>query len=151
MINADKDIISGLYIQRIPNTHTLELYMDTTTGGCTNIPYNLIKGRGIVEIAACGMGCALIKSEVFRKMTYPHFVYKEALNHADTVSEDVFFCIKARQTGFKVWADESICCEHIGNTTYVVNTNSVQETTVKLPTSEIQPTDLNNNGVKVFK
>jgi len=114
MIAADKDIISGLYIQRIPNTHTLEVYMDTPNGGCTNIPYQLIQNRGIVEIAACGMGCALIKGEVFRKMPYPHFFYKEALNHKDTVSEDVYFCMKAREHGFAVWADASIQCDHKG-------------------------------------
>ena len=120
MLAADKDIISGLYIQRIPNTHTLEVYMDTQNGGCTNIPYRLIKDRGLVEIAACGMGCALIKSEVFRKMPYPHFFYKEAINHADTVSEDVFFCMKARQNGFVVWADTSIECDHKGSTFFRV-------------------------------
>jgi FkbM family methyltransferase len=122
MLAADKDIISGLYIQRIPNTHTLEVYMDTPNGGCTNIPYELIKDRGIVEIAACGMGAALIKSEVFRKMTYPHFVYKEALTMRDTVSEDVYFCRKARETGFTVWADSSIKCDHKGNNFFVVDT-----------------------------
>jgi FkbM family methyltransferase len=114
MLAADKDIISGLYIQRIPNTHTLEVYMDTPNGGCTNIPYPLIKDRGVVEIAACGMGCALIKGKVFCKMQYPHFFYKEALNHRDTVSEDVYFCMKARETGFKVWADSTIECDHKG-------------------------------------
>lgn len=120
MIAADKDIISGLYIQRIPNTHTLEVYMDTPNGGCTNIPYELIKGRDICEIAACGMGAALIKSDVFRKMEYPHFFYKEALTINDTVSEDVYFCTKARNTGFKVWADPSIKCRHKGNTFFDV-------------------------------
>jgi FkbM family methyltransferase len=115
MIAADKDIISGLYIQRIPNTHTLEVYMDTPNGGCTNIPYDLIRDRGVVEIAACGMGCALIKSEVFRKLPYPHFFYKEALTIRDTVSEDVYFCMKARQHGFVVWADSTIICDHKGS------------------------------------
>jgi FkbM family methyltransferase len=118
LLAADKDIISGLYIQRIPGTQTLELYMDTPNGGCTNIPYELLKDRGVIEIAACGMGCALIKSEVFRSMQYPHFFYKSALNHKDTVSEDVYFCLKARKLGFKVWADPEITCDHIGNTVY---------------------------------
>jgi FkbM family methyltransferase len=120
MIAADKDIISGLYIQRIDNTHTLEVYMVKPDGGVTNIPYDLIKHRGIVEIAACGMGCALIKSEVFRKLPYPHFVYKSALTMAQTVSEDVYFCLKARDDNFKVWADSSIRCEHKGSTYFKV-------------------------------
>lgn len=124
MLAADKDIISGLYIQRIPGTQTLEVYMDTPNGGCTNIPYSLIENRGVVEIAACGMGCTLIKSEVFRTMEYPHFVYKEALDHKNTVSEDVYFCMKARETGFKVWADSSIKCDHIGSTSFALETQA---------------------------
>jgi glycosyltransferase involved in cell wall biosynthesis len=122
MLEADKDIISGLYIQRIPNKQTVEVYMKTPEGGCTNIPYHLLDGKGIVEIAACGMGCALIKSEVFRKLEYPHFVYKSALTMEGTVSEDVYFCIKAREAGFTVWADTSIKCDHIGSTVYSIST-----------------------------
>ena len=121
MLAANKDIVSGLYIQRIPNTHTLEVYMDTPNGGCSNIPYSMLKDKGLVEIAACGFGCALIKSKVFQTMKYPHFVYKSALNHRDTVSEDVYFCMKARDHGFKVWVDASIKCNHLGNKTFVVD------------------------------
>lgn len=124
MLAADKDIISGLYIQRIPGTQTLEVYMDTSNGGCTNIPYSLIENRGVVEIAACGMGCALIKSDVFRKLEYPHFYYKSALDHSNTVSEDVYFCMKARQSGFTVWADASIKCDHIGSTKFTLETQA---------------------------
>jgi FkbM family methyltransferase len=120
MLAADVDIISGLYIQRIPNTHTIEVYMDVPGGGCTNIPYKLLEKDQLVEIAACGMGCALIKGAVFRKMPYPHFIYKSALTHKDTVSEDVYFCINARKYGFKVWTDTSIKCNHKGSTFFNV-------------------------------
>ena len=119
MLNADKDIISGLYIQRIPNTHTLEIYKDHH-GGCVNIPYEEIDGRGIVEIAACGMGCCLLKGEVFRTMDYPHFYYQSAIDHRNTISEDVYFCKKARENGFTVWADGTIRCDHIGQTVFQV-------------------------------
>lgn len=122
MLAADKDIISGLYIQRKYGKQIVELYRVTPNGGMDNIPYSLLENRGIVEVAACGFGCCLIKSEVFRKMEYPHFVYKSALNHRDTVSEDVYFCKKARDIGFKVWADTSIKCDHIGAFTFSIDT-----------------------------
>ena len=126
MLSSDKDIVSGLYIQRIPGAHTLEVYMSTPGGGCTNIPYELIKGRGLVEVEACGMGCALIKSEVFRELEYPHFFYTSALNHSNTVSEDVYFCRKAKEAGFTVWADETIRCDHIGQWTFQVEKETLQ-------------------------
>jgi glycosyltransferase involved in cell wall biosynthesis len=121
MIAADKDIVTGMYIQRIPDTHTLEIYMVDPTGGIINIPHNLIKiHNGLVEIAACGFGCCLVKSDVFRKMEYPHFYYQSAINHKDTVSEDIYFCKKARDNGFKVWVDTTITCDHKGSTFFKV-------------------------------
>jgi len=120
MLNADKPLVSGLYIQRIPNTHTLEVYKDSGFGGTINIPYEEIQGRGLVQIAGCGFGCALIKGEVFRNMEYPHFVYKSALDHKHTVSEDIYFCAKARSIGYELYADTSIICDHIGNTKFKV-------------------------------
>jgi FkbM family methyltransferase len=124
MIATDKDIISGLYIQRKPNEQILEVYMSTPGGGCTNIPYSLLENLGVVEIEACGMGCALIKSEVFRKTPYPHFFYKEALTMQETVSEDVYFCRKAKVHGFTVWTDPSIKCDHIGATKFSLDTQA---------------------------
>jgi FkbM family methyltransferase len=98
--------------------------METPDGGCTNIPYSLLEGRGVVEIAACGMGCALIKGDVFRKLEYPHFVYKTALTMEHTISEDVYFCMKARNNGFSVWADTTIKCDHIGSTVFSLETQA---------------------------
>lgn len=120
LINADKDIITGLYIQRKPNQHVVEVYMDTPEGGTTNIPYEYLKDTGIVEVAGCGFGCVLVKSNVLRTMEYPHFYYKSALDHKNTVSEDTYFCAKARRMGYTVWADTSILCGHRGGYTFEV-------------------------------
>lgn len=117
LLQADKDIVSGLYIQRKPGQHILELYRQGR-----NIPYNDIKGLGLIQIDGCGFGCVLVKSEVFRTMTYPHFVYRAAIDHAHTLSEDVYFCMKAKDLGFKIFADTTILCEHIGNTKFIVDT-----------------------------
>jgi glycosyltransferase involved in cell wall biosynthesis len=151
MLSADKDIITGLYIQRIPNTHTVEVYMVTANGGMTNIPYELLKNKGIVEVAGCGFGACLVKSEVFRKMEYPHFNYQSALNHRDTISEDVYFCKKARDNGFKVWADTTIICDHKGTHYYKLN-QDVQ--VLDQPTNNTQQPEiavLDTNTQKVFK
>jgi glycosyltransferase involved in cell wall biosynthesis len=126
MIAADKDIVTGLYIQRIPDTHTLEVYMVPPNGGMTNIPRDLLmQHNGLVEVAGCGFGCVLVKGEVFRKMEYPHFYYKSALDHKNTVSEDVYFCSKARDLGFSIWADTTIVCDHKGSTLFKVNATPV--------------------------
>lgn len=147
MLAADKDIVTGMYIQRIPDTHTLELYMTTAEAAVVNIPYELIKPHvGLVEITGCGFGCCLVKGEVFRALHYPHFYYKSALNHKDTISEDVYFCIKARDAGFKVWVDTTIVCDHKGTTLYKVRQDPV------FPESEVGVKVIpSNNEMKIFK
>jgi FkbM family methyltransferase len=116
LLSHDMDIVSGLYIQRKPGQHTLEIYESNAHGGVSNVSYDKIKGKGLVEIAGCGFGCVLIKSEVMKTVGYPQFQYHSALNHMNTVSEDVDFCRKVRGHGFKIWADASILCLHSGTT-----------------------------------
>jgi len=123
LLSRDKPVVSGLYIQRKPGQHVLEIYEHTATGGVTNMPYGKLKNRPIVEVAGCGFGCALIKSEVFREIGYPQFKYYSALSMDGTVSEDVDFCRKAREKGFTIWADPSIVCRHIGSFTFNVDTS----------------------------
>lgn len=116
MLAHDKDMVSGLYIQRKPGEHILELYRNGY-----NINYNDISGMGLVEVDGCGFGCVLVKSEVIRKIGYPQFVYKSALDHNHTFSEDNYFCMKAKENGFRIWADTNILCDHIGSWTFKVN------------------------------
>lgn len=120
LLSHDRDMVSGLYIQRKPGQHILEVYESNERGGVVNIPYEKIAHRGLVEIAGCGFGCVLVKAEVMRAIPYPHFKYHSALDHKDTVSEDVDFCRKARDRGFKLWADTDIRCNHIGQTVFAV-------------------------------
>lgn len=127
LIQADKDIVSGLYIQRKPGQHILEVYGITNDGSLQNIPWNLLKGHKLVEVAGCGFGCVLVKGDVLRKMSYPHFVYKSALDHAHTFSEDVYFCQEARKLGFSVWVDATILCEHIHSMRMVVDQSPPQQ------------------------
>ena len=128
MLNWDRDIVSGLYIQRIPGTHTLEVYEENGYGGVINIPWEKLSGNnGLAEIAACGFGCVLIKGAVLHTMEYPHFVYRSAINHANTFSEDVYFCQKAREKGFKIWCDTTILCEHVGSYTFKVQADTPSE------------------------
>lgn len=116
----NKDIVSGLYIQRKPGLHILEIYETNSSGGVTNIDYEKIKNDRVVEIVGCGFGCVLIKTEVLRSVGYPQFEYHSAIDHRNTVSEDVDFCIKARRKGFTLWADTSILCNHTGSWTFEV-------------------------------
>lgn len=121
LLAHDVDVVSGLYIQRKPGQHILEVYESNGLGGVVNIPYGKIAGRGLVPIASCGFGCVLVKAQVMRAIPYPHFKYHSAIDHANTVSEDVDFCRKATDKGFKLYADSTIHCRHIGSSEFLVS------------------------------
>lgn len=120
MLAHDKDMVTGLYIQRIPGKHCIEVMKRNEFGGVSHVPWSELKGRGLVKVDSAGFGCCLIKRHVFESMEYPHFVYKSALDHAHTISEDVYFFLKAAEKGKEIWADTSILCEHIGSWTFRV-------------------------------
>jgi hypothetical protein len=120
LLAHNKDMVTGLYIQRIPGKHCIEVMRSNDQGGVTHVPWDQLKGKGLVRVDSAGFGCVLIKKEVFTAMEYPHFVYKSALNHAHTISEDVYFFLKAKALGKEIWADTSILCNHIGSWTFKV-------------------------------
>ena len=121
LLIADKDIISGVYRQRFVDRCDIELYKPNEHGGFDRIKWFDIRGEGLQEVGACGFGCVLIKSNVLKTMEYPHFVYKSALDHAHTFSEDVYFCKKAREAGFSVWCETTLVCGHVGKYNYELN------------------------------
>lgn len=112
LLKADKDIISGLYVQRNHN-NILEIY--DKNGRMNKVPDNKI-----IPIIACGFGCVLVKKEVLEKVGYPQFEYHVALDHNNTCSEDHDFCRKSIEKGYRLWADTSIKCGHIGSMTYEI-------------------------------
>ena len=123
LIAHDRDIVSGVYIQRIPGTHTIEIMRKNIHGGVSHVDWADIKDQGLVPIDGCGFGCVLIKTEVLQAIPYPHFLYHSAIDHANTISEDVHFCNQARDRGFALWCDTSILCEHIGSWSFNIDNN----------------------------
>ena len=121
MLNHDKDLISGVYIQRFHDKQTPELYRSNEHGGVTHLNLNQICNGELINIDGCGFGCVLVKKHVFTSIPYPHFVYHSAIDHKNTISEDVDFCRKVREKGFQMFADTSIICKHIGSYHFVLN------------------------------
>ena len=120
MLNHDVDVVSGVYRQRIEHTEVIEIHRKNEHGGVSHIPFSAIQPAGLHEIDSCGFGCVLVKSDVIRKIGYPQFKYHSALDHRNTVSEDIFFCKRAKEVGAKIYVDSSIVCDHKGTTMFKV-------------------------------
>ena len=120
LLAHDVDIVSAVYRQR-KQQQIIEIYEHTDRGGVSHMPYWKLQNQRLLEIAGCGFGCVLVKSQVLKSIGYPQFQYHSALNHNNTVSEDIDFCTKARNHGFKIFADATILCKHIGSTEFVIH------------------------------
>ena len=69
---------------------------------------------GTIEVKGAGSSCILIKREVFEKMQKPYyrFQYQDDNGKYVVIGEDILFTIKAKELGFKIWADTSLICKH---------------------------------------
>jgi hypothetical protein len=75
---------------------------------------------GLMECRYVGFGACLVKGEVFDKMKSPWFKQDTQKITIDgkpgikEVGEDVYFCNKAREAGYKVWVDTNTHVGHMG-------------------------------------
>lgn len=69
--------------------------------------------RGLQEVDAIGGACLLVKREVFEKMSPPWFDYQCGATPGETISEDFYFCLKARALGYPIVLDFEVQCGHL--------------------------------------
>lgn len=71
-------------------------------------------GETKIEVHGGGMGCALIRTDVFRTMSYPWYDW---VNYGDAnrgmLSEDLYFCSLCRASGYKIYSDVRVGCGHL--------------------------------------
>lgn len=94
-------------------------------GRCNLRPYSVgemreigEKGR-LIEVFYAGFGLIAIKRGVFERIGYPWFEGISVEWEDDggklfrrMLTEDVSFCVKARQKGFKIYVDPTVCIPH---------------------------------------
>ena len=72
------------------------------------------KGVKKVRIHGGGMGCALIKTDVFRALPYPWYDW---VNYNDKnrnmLSEDLYFCENCRKHNIPIFTDVRVGCGHM--------------------------------------
>ncbi|MEM2568073.1 MAG: hypothetical protein QXH20_06355 [Candidatus Bathyarchaeia archaeon] len=110
-------IVSGLYFSRYP-PHNPVIFrrknrnepwsLDAETEWDAEFTRSYPKNQ-LVEADVAGLGFMLVMREVFEKIPEPWF--KSTLQHG----EDVYFCWKAQQHGFKVFVDTRVKCLHMAD------------------------------------
>lgn len=65
----------------------------------------------IFKVAACGMACVLIKTEILRDVWSHH---STAFFPERELGEDIAFCKRATDLGYEIWADPHVRVGHVG-------------------------------------
>lgn len=118
LIARNKEIVSGVYYARKGNHEPVvyksierKPFRKPQTEKFTKAEIS----RDFFEIGGCGMGLCLIKTEVIKKICDKK---QEPFRPLKLVGEDLSFCIRAKKSGFKIYADSTIELGHIGQTTF---------------------------------
>lgn len=107
----DLDILTGLYFRRVP-PYSPVLYNKIEIDGvaCEFSEFKTIPD-GLFEVGACGFGCVLMKTDVFFDVQSK---FGNMFAPIGNNGEDVAFCWRARQCGYKVVCDPTMICGHVG-------------------------------------
>ena len=114
MTEKNLDILTGLYFRRVhPYSPVLfdQLEIDSDNA-CHWTNFESIPDE-LFEVGGCGFGCVLMKTEVFFSVMAK---FGNMFSPLGNVGEDLSFCWRARQCGYKVYCDPSIALGHIGHT-----------------------------------
>lgn len=110
----EKDIkmLTGVYFKRRPPySPVLFETMEPRKTGWSFSEYEELPD-GLFEVGACGFGCVLMATEVFMDVRLKHGYLFHPMNSG---GEDISFCWRARDCGYKIMCDPDIVCGHVGN------------------------------------
>ena len=112
----DLDIVTGLYFRRV-QPYSPVLFKDMTLIRDTFFEWSEFKEvpSDLFEVAGCGFGCVLMKTDAFFDVQSK---FGNMFAPIGNTGEDLAFCWRARECGYKVWCDPSIICGHVG---YVIS------------------------------
>lgn len=117
LLKHDRDIISGLCVMRAePHTPVAK---KVDENGQYYVPYDYTEGRFYSDLDSVGGAFLLIKTDVLRKMESPWFAMPEYMGA--TMSEDIYFCKKAKGLGYDICLDSSLVIGHIGQYIYTIH------------------------------
>lgn len=120
LLDLDADVATGLYVERSGEHHNPTIYshidIRTKEHGAIKEYFDLID-RDTFEVEGCGMGFCLIKTEVLKTVIA---TYGDCFQPICGLGEDLSFCWKARQCGFKIMCDSTFTLGHIGEYIYTL-------------------------------
>lgn len=112
MQEQDIDFLTGLYFRRtMPYTPVLFDKLKPAGKGWEWTEYEELPEHGLFEVGACGFGAACMSTEVLISVYGKHGYLFHPMNNG---GEDISFCWRARECGYKIMCDPELLCGHVG-------------------------------------
>ncbi len=119
LLQDDKDIVSGIYYYK--NHQHVPIIMKKVSKFGFNPYINYLEmdnDKDIIEIDAMGLGCCMIKTDIFKRLPYPWFnnewIENEETAKTKILEGDFYFCNLLKESGYKIYADKRVQCGHYG-------------------------------------
>jgi hypothetical protein len=105
LLAHDVDIVTGLYLMR-SHPHLPILFDESYTNGACRFAILNPGKKGLIEVKNTGLGAALIKTEVFKRMADDKPWVRLGQCEKDHWCDDIDFFNRARDLyGYKIWCD----------------------------------------------
>lgn len=111
-LDDGKDIVSGLYFRRsAPFSPVAFEKVNISSDVCDFKDYHGAL-TGIHEVEGVGFGCVLMRSDILFECFSK---YGTCFSPIGAVGEDLSFCWRARELGYKIYLDADIKLGHVGH------------------------------------
>lgn len=116
------DVVSGWYLRRSVDTRQTNAYRLCDGRGRSYYGYpaesaypadEIAASEGPVRVHGIGMGCFLVRTDVFRRLPYPWFDWVNYADRHGMLSEDLYFCSALGRAGIPIHVDPRVCCGHL--------------------------------------
>ena len=116
LLSHDKDIVACNYSTRV------EPHIPVAFTSKHDMGERLSADVGLNKVAAVGMGCMLVKRNVFESMSLPYFGVEWNQDYTSLIGEDLYFANKADLAGYDIWIDSDLSnrIAHIGTRAYTL-------------------------------
>lgn len=120
LLEDEKEICLGYYAHRNAEnlydgkTSVCRLGEFNYTQQIPGIELKALAGNGIhkIQVHGGGMGCALIRTEIFNKFTFPYFDWVNYGN-GQVLSEDLYLCEQCKNHNIPIFVDTRVGCGHL--------------------------------------
>lgn len=120
LLESPKDVCLGFYPRRnAANTYdgNMSVYHIGEFDYTKQYSYIELKdlisrGDYKIKVHGGGMGCAMIRCDVFDRIKYPWFKWVNYSN-GQVLSEDLYFCEQCKKNGIPIYTDTRVGCGHV--------------------------------------